>query len=229
VSELHQERDLLLRQYWSTHPRFNFLKTAPFGSKLLDMGAGNGGLIYWKHWLEPHRSDLELFAVDLTKGANFDKYKDWQACNLDQADLKWDDQFFDSVLMSHVMEHLENPVADLKKINQKLKKGGQFYVEVPAPLTKNLPKNSELKSKGFPVTISNFFDDSTHLRTWELIKIEEMALESGFKVVQQGAICNRFLADSLFDFGVKNNDEEIATYGYWLREGWANFMILSKA
>jgi hypothetical protein len=43
----------LVEMFWRAHPRFNFFKSLPWGANLLDIGAGNGGLVYWKDWLKP--------------------------------------------------------------------------------------------------------------------------------------------------------------------------------
>jgi hypothetical protein len=38
----------LVELFWRVHPRFQFLKSLPWGWNLLDIGAGNGGLAHWK-------------------------------------------------------------------------------------------------------------------------------------------------------------------------------------
>src|SRR5947208_16089963 len=57
--------DELVALFWQAHPRFQFFKTLPWDARVLDIGAGSGGLAHWKNWSRPPRPDLELYGVDL--------------------------------------------------------------------------------------------------------------------------------------------------------------------
>src|SRR5215468_8166824 len=46
-------RDQLLEWYWRSHPRFCFFKGAPPNAWVLDLGAGGGGLPFWREYLDP--------------------------------------------------------------------------------------------------------------------------------------------------------------------------------
>lgn len=43
-------KNTLLQLYWTYHPRYRFFKNVPFKSRFLDVGAGPGGLQFWKEW-----------------------------------------------------------------------------------------------------------------------------------------------------------------------------------
>jgi 2-polyprenyl-3-methyl-5-hydroxy-6-metoxy-1,4-benzoquinol methylase len=45
---------------------------------------------------------------------------------------------FDLITMFHVLEHLENPVRDLRKLSERLKPNGYFVIEVPNILYRNM-------------------------------------------------------------------------------------------
>jgi hypothetical protein len=75
----------LVELFWQAHPRFNFFKSLPWGANLLDIGAGNGGLVYWKDWLKPQRADLNLYGIDRNVGEHRDLYAGWEAGDLDAA------------------------------------------------------------------------------------------------------------------------------------------------
>src|SRR5258706_15265995 len=62
-------------------PRVRFLKTAPYRSTLLDLGAGAGGMEIFRGWLSPPRQDLRMYAVSLEKGARFDAYDAYEIAN----------------------------------------------------------------------------------------------------------------------------------------------------
>lgn len=58
---------------------------------------------------------------------------------------------FDVIICSHVVEHLPDPLQTLKSIRRSLAADGAMYVEVPYEMYKQLPAKSE------PVTHVNFF------------------------------------------------------------------------
>ena len=110
----YDKKELLQKLYWYFHPRFSFFKTLPYNTKLLDIGAGSGGLVIWKNWIEPFREDMQLYAIDKTKGEFFDKFVDVQTMDLDKDTIKFEDDFFDGVFLSHVIEHVKYPRKLLK-------------------------------------------------------------------------------------------------------------------
>src|SRR5215470_20229984 len=55
-------------------PRCRFVKTLPVGAALLDVGAGDGSLQVYRHWPDPPRHDLRMFAWASVEGANFGLY-----------------------------------------------------------------------------------------------------------------------------------------------------------
>jgi hypothetical protein len=76
--------DDLVELFWQTHPRFQFFKWLPWGANLLDIGAGNGGLVHWKEWLKPQRADLNLYGVDRNVAEYRDLYAGWETVDLDR-------------------------------------------------------------------------------------------------------------------------------------------------
>ena len=58
---------------------------------------------------------------------------------------------YDAVICSHVVEHLAHPLQTLKNLRRSLAADGAMYVEVPYEVYKQLPARSE------PVTHVNFF------------------------------------------------------------------------
>ena len=39
------------------------MKSVPYESKFLELGAGDGGISFWKDWLVPYRNDIKMFEV----------------------------------------------------------------------------------------------------------------------------------------------------------------------
>ncbi len=218
-------RDALIGLYWQSHPRFLFFKGVPRGACLLDMGAGSGGLAFWREYGAPPRKDIKMYAVDLAPGEFFGRYAGSQVANLDREPLGFEDGFFDAALASHVFEHFRDPAGVLAQLRRRMKPGGRAYLEVPSPASKDLPKRDEFVAHGWPMTISNFFDDATHVETFSPVALRSMGEAAGFGVVGSGAIESPYLADTLIRRGIDAKDAELVTYGYWARTRWAHYAI----
>ncbi len=98
------------------------------GSKVLDAGAGGGELLYL---LE--EKGCEAIGIEPNKGyANYaiDQYGVDIHVEFFE-DVAFDPFAFDSILLFHVLEHLENPVQEIKRLMRFLKPGGAFIIEVP--------------------------------------------------------------------------------------------------
>jgi SAM-dependent methyltransferase len=225
----HTSRPELVSIYWNYHPRYRFLKTLPKNSRLLDAGAGPGGLVLWKEWLPPRREDISMCAVDMVRGELFDRYDDFQVCDLDREPLKYGSGSFEAVLLSHVLEHIRDERSFFRELARVLRPGGRLYVEVPTPASIQFPGRQKFLDRGIDVSTVNFFDDSTHLRTFSLGELAALAGDSGFTVVETGRITNRYIEDELLSFGILNRDQELATYGLWSKLGFAHYMIAERA
>ena len=124
-------REELLALYWSMHPRYRFFKTCQDG-KFLDVGAGSGGLHFWKRWGQPVREGIHMYGADRQKGEYADAYEDFRITDLNTGKLPWEDIMFQNVFVSHVLEHLESPGLLLKNLaEQHLCVGGQYTLRLP--------------------------------------------------------------------------------------------------
>lgn len=138
------------------------------GSRHLEIGPGHGLFLYFAA-IDPRVAEVSGWDVSPTSIA-----KTRQALELlqvaDPSNLKLQDLFdaspvdedalFDSVTMSEILEHLEEPVAALKAARRFIKPGGLLFVNVPA--------NSPAPDHIF------LFDDLQHA--------ERVVVEGGFSV-----------------------------------------------
>lgn len=222
-------RDALVSLYWRAHPRFNYIKNCKKDSVFFDIGANEGELSIWKRWESPERNDIQMHGVDLAVGEFSKNYKSFKAFNLDEEKFPYDDNFFDAMFLAHVIEHLRKPEFLIENIYKKLKNGGTIYVEAPAKITLTTPKRDEFINAGFRSSTMNFYDDKTHIMSYDsddLINV--FTKDRKFEIVQSGIIMNDFLSDLLISFGYENKDSEITTYGLWLKFGWSNYVIARK-
>ncbi len=98
-------------------------KSLPTGSSILDAGAGES--VYKKHF-----SHCKYKAIDLAVGESR-----WNYANLDYVgplhDMPIENDVFDAVLCTQVLEHLEWPRESVKEMHRVLKHGGKLYMTVP--------------------------------------------------------------------------------------------------
>lgn len=98
-------------------------KNLPPGSLILDAGAGEG--VYKKYF-----SHCDYKAIDLAVGESR-----WNYANLDYVgslhEMPIEDEVFDAVLCTQVLEHLEWPRESVREMQRVLKPGGTLYMTVP--------------------------------------------------------------------------------------------------
>lgn len=101
----------------------NVAKSIPTGSSILDAGAGES--VYKKLF-----SHCSYKAIDLAVGETR-----WNYSNLDYVgflhEMPIEDEIFDAVLCTQVLEHLEWPRESVKEMHRVLKTGGKLYMTVP--------------------------------------------------------------------------------------------------
>ena len=221
-------KDDIIEFYWKNHPRFQFFKTRPRNSTFLDIGAGSGALIFWQQWQDPDRSDLVMTANDLKKGEYFDKYDRYFLNDLCQENMPEYKDHYQSILASHVIEHVNDWHRFLENIDALTNPGGEIYVEWPTVKSQTFPARTQLIELGLPVSTVNFYDDHTHIKTAEIDQIQNILEGLNYSVLQRGVIENEFLGSELIKLGARLNDSETATYGVWTFLGFAQFLVARK-
>ena len=101
----------------------NVARSLPTGSSILDAGAGES--IYKKFF-----SHCNYKAIDLAVGESR-----WNYANLDYVgflhEMPIENEMFDAVLCTQVLEHLEWPRESVKEMHRVIKPGGKLYMTVP--------------------------------------------------------------------------------------------------
>ncbi|MDR3537324.1 MAG: class I SAM-dependent methyltransferase [Acetobacteraceae bacterium] len=211
--------------FWTFHPRFRFFKTLPPEARLLDIGAGGGGLHFWREWGPPPRPDIALFGVDRQPGEHAARYAAWAAVDLDATLPDFAGERFDGFLMSHVVEHLADPARLLAWMATVAAPGARVYLEWPHPDTRRLPSADALRARGFDIQIFNFTDDATHLHAPSEAEIAGMLRATGFDVREAGRIEPGLLARELLARGVAQDVMAWRQMGLWGVAGWAAYAI----
>lgn len=163
-------------------PKFKYLKKR-FGNKetfnFLDVGCGNHSASYTKAFFP----QCKYYGIDATRQYNtsdedfslMEKFYEKDITNLDFADIP--NSFFDVIMMTHIIEHLNNGDDVIIGLLPKLKKGGIIYIEYPSAKSVHFPSK--------PETL-NFYDDPTHVRIYTIKEICELLERHGFKINNAG-------------------------------------------
>jgi SAM-dependent methyltransferase len=147
--------------------------------RLLDVGAGNHSPSKTKN-LFPN---CEYSGVDW--GSDYDysqadraamtKFYSKDLTKLQFEDLP--DDYFDFIMMAHIIEHLHNGDAVIAALLPKLRTGGYIYIEYPGEKSTRLPS-----MRGS----LNFKDDVTHVRVYKHKEVADWLRAGGLKVLWQG-------------------------------------------
>lgn len=162
-------------------PKFRFLPTSLKSAnfRLLDVGAGSHSASKTKKCY-PH---CEYHGIDITRNYENDE-NDFKAMSgfyeMDLTQLEFSsipDNYFDVIMMSHIIEHLSNGDQVIQGLLPKLKTGGFIYIEYPAERSTRLPSMKRTL---------NFYDDPTHVRIYSVPEVAGILEKAGFSVLRQG-------------------------------------------
>lgn len=210
-------------------PRVRFLKSQPFRSHILDLGAGDGNMEVFRRWLEPRREDLKMYAVSLEVGSNFDAYDGYEISNFNETKPDFGGMIFDSIMTNHFVEHIDGGLAAFADwAVDRLHVGGRVYVEFPSIQALRAPPRQEIADLGLTVSCSNFFDDGTHQATINLDAVVRILREKGFFVEESGYWRNPMLENELLAFGRRDNDNYLATVGTWMKTYFCQYAVAVK-
>jgi SAM-dependent methyltransferase len=97
------------------------------GGALLDVGCGRGDLAsrFARAGWRSYGLDNSAAAVASARSVGVDAHEG----TLETA--PWDDASFDLIIMNHSLEHMPDPVEQLKRVRRLLRPGGQLVVAVP--------------------------------------------------------------------------------------------------
>ena len=124
-------RDLNLDR-WPRDRHEACVAKAPPGKRVLDVGCGNGKMLYnFRHKFD------ELCGVELSEEGASIATAALEGLNGDvrrgdiERDLPWEDGFFDVVVLSDVIEHVINLWPAMEEVTRLLKPGGHVVLSTP--------------------------------------------------------------------------------------------------
>lgn len=156
------------------------------GLKVLEIGAAYGETLFY---LKENKLVSEAVGVDLFEDvAHKENYKpvdDFIFGNIEDINLDKYNNHFDVILLPDVLEHIENPVPVLKKIEEYLNENGQILVSMPN--IRHFSAFVKIYLKGdFGYEEDGIFD-YTHARFYCKKNIAQLIKKGGYKVVKSQA------------------------------------------
>lgn len=116
-----------------------FAEEARSGMKVLEIGCNVGINFFMLNDLFHDAGEIDFYGVDISPNAIKDARKEAEKLSLkncffvegDAEKLKYDDNSFDIVICTEVLEHLPHPEVALKEIHRVLKWGGVAIITTP--------------------------------------------------------------------------------------------------
>ncbi|MDR3580285.1 MAG: class I SAM-dependent methyltransferase [Oryzomonas sp.] len=151
----------------------------PEHHRILDVGCGNGANIYLLLQRGHESIGLTLSEAE----ARLVTERGFECMNWDMMSeqLPFEEQTFDALLFSHVLEHLPWPEEVLKRYLKLLRPGGGVYIALPNVL--HLVQRWQFLGGNFKYTETGTMD-RTHLRFFDFASARQLAESCGITVVQ---------------------------------------------
>lgn len=203
--------------------RRKFFRRLRGAQHVLDLGCGDGKNC---HELREINPQLKFHGVDLLDPGKVPDFIQYHRLDLSTATLPYPDNFFDTILFVHVIEHLDNPASLGKEIQRVLKPGGRIYIETPNWTTMFMPSLGFKREQGYPF---NFFDDHTHRKPWSKQGLYEyLKQDCQLRIAKVGTRRNwpKFLVDPLIMiFALLAANRPYLVASFWNVTGWCIYGI----
>lgn len=204
------------------------MRGLPDGSDVLDIGclgfrqverAERLGKVGLRH------AGVDFIAAPDLLPAGFD----YRRADLNDEPLPFDDDAFDLVIASHVVEHVREPIELITECVRVLRPGGRLYVEAPSERSLLMP--------GFPFAhdrfrSTSFFDDPTHSsRPWTPQAFVRLGRYLGCEPEAARHIVSwpmRLASPVVIPLAWLLRNDRLLEGAIWLTVGWACYLVLRK-
>lgn len=121
------------------------------------------------------------------------------------------DQKFDTIIMSHVLEHIEHPINVLKLIYSWLSDNGVFLISVPNAKSIHRLAAVEMGLLNNEYELNQRDHELGHYRVYDLNTLKEDIINAGYKIVDEGGIFFKPLSNGQ----IENNWNEDMIKGFY--------------
>jgi len=209
-------------------PLEKFYRSMPDGIKLLDVGALNFSQYKILKSSHPNIKHYGVDYCDPTEPTPTGYV--FKNADLNHNPIPFEDDLFDVIIASHIIEHLNDPIEFFKECVRVLKPGGTFYIEAPSERSLNL--------KGMPFDYDGFYslsmyDDPTHTkRPWTPQSFHRLARYYSAIPREVGYVRStiaRLLAPILIPYARLTKNGHLLERAIWLSRGWAAYAFIEKS
>lgn len=147
---------------------FNVMYLRASKGALLDLGCGSGEFI-----LNMKLKGWDVTGIDSdSKAIQLAKSKGLNAINGNLIDQKFNQESFDAIVLSHLIEHLHDPISILFECKRLLKKGGKLVIATP-----------NIKSLGHFIFRRNWrgLEPPRHINLFSIESLNSLISKAGFK------------------------------------------------
>ena len=194
--------------------------------KILELGCGIGRNAMF---IKKYFNEVEYHGIDILSEEKVDSFINFNKVNLEESELPYETNYFDAIIFTHVLEHLNNPLSLGNEINRVLKKSGRIYVEAPNWSSILVPSFGFHREQHNPF---NFYDDPTHIKPWTKHGIYEFLSDNCQLKVQKVGIVRNWIRIPLDLFiiilGFIKGDRKRIISSFWNIYGWCVFGIGEK-
>ena len=194
--------------------------------KILELGCGIGRNAMF---IKKYFNKVEYHGIDILPEEKVNSFINFRNVNLEESELPYEANYFDAIIFTHVLEHLNNPLSLGNEINRILKKGGRIYVEAPNWSSILVPSFGFHREQHNPF---NFYDDPTHIKPWTKHGIYEFLSENCKLKVQKVGIVRNWIRIPLdlfiIIFGFISRNRKRIISSFWNIYGWCVFGIGEK-
>jgi 2-polyprenyl-3-methyl-5-hydroxy-6-metoxy-1,4-benzoquinol methylase len=181
------------------HP-FMLKSFIPFFQRgnLLELGSAKGDFTrrFFSYFTDITCVEASNEAIEISRGAFGNKVKFINAI-FEEAELP---EKYDNIILTHVLEHLDDPIAVLKRVNDEwLSDTGRFFLVCP---NANAPSRQIAVKMGLithNAAITPAEKEHGHRITYALDTLERDAKAAGLKVVHRSGIFFKALANFQWD------------------------------
>lgn len=199
----------------------------PSGATLLDVGCGTG--LTMSTYRVGMRS-VEFYGVDgYHRPEEVQGFVKFTQQDVDGTRLPYADNFFDVVVLCHILEHVHHPVALVHEVFRILKSGGVVYIETPSTNSLWVPP---LRLFNHDYSAANYYDDYTHVgRPQTIHSLFHMLHRNGFDVAEvEYARPKHWILRGLKYMlsGLAHRQRRTLNTGIWYLVGWAVYGVARK-
>jgi 2-polyprenyl-3-methyl-5-hydroxy-6-metoxy-1,4-benzoquinol methylase len=106
---------------------------------------------------------------------------------------------YDAIFLIHTLEHLDNPVAVLRRVNDWLTRSGRLFVVVPNADAASRQIAVQMGLIGFNDAVTDDERIHGHRKTYRMDTLQRDVLDAGLRIVHGGGVLFKPLANYQFD------------------------------